>query len=96
MTAVRPPVWPTVTPPASGGAGNARAAAQRAFFDQALSKAAAPQAQVQPQPAQVQAPVVRAETRVQPAAQRVQSVFVQPTEQPQKILRPGSLLDIKV
>jgi len=92
VTAVRPPNWPTVTPPASGGAGNARTAAQRAFFDQALGKAGAPQAQ----PTPVQAPVVRAETRVQPAAQRVQSTFVQPTEQPQKILRPGSLLDIKV
>lgn len=94
MTAVRPPVWPAATPPASGGAGNARAAAQRAFFEAALGKASAPQAQAQPTP--VQAPVVRAETRIQPAAQRVQSTFVQPTEQPQKILRPGSLLDIKV
>ncbi len=94
MTAVRPPVWPTATPPAPGGAGNARSAAQRAFFEAALGKASAPQAQ--PQPAPAQAPVIRAETRPQPAAQRVQSSFVQPTEQPQKILRPGSLLDIKV
>lgn len=92
MTAVRPPVWPTATPPASGGAGNARAAAQKAFFEQALTKAAP----VQAQPTPVQAAVVRAETRIEPAAQRVQSTFVQPTEQPRTILRPGSLLDIKV
>ena len=90
MTTVRPPVWPTVQPPASGGAGNARTAAQRAFFDAALGKAGAPQ------PAPVQAPTVRAETAVQPAAQPVRSVFTPPTEEPRKILRPGSLLDIKV
>ena len=92
MTAVRPPVWPAVTPPASGSAGNARTAAQRAFFEAALGKAGAPTAQPQPAPT----PAVRAETMPQPAAQRVRTEFVQPTEPPQKILRPGSLLDIKV
>lgn len=91
MTSVRPPVWPTVQPPASGGAGNARSAAQRAFFEQALGKATAPQASAP------QAPAVRAETVPQPAAQPVRNTtFAQATEQPQKILRPGSLLDIKV
>jgi hypothetical protein len=90
VTVVRPPVWPPVTPPASGGAGNARTAAQRAFFEAALGKTAAPQGRPTP------APAVRAETVPQPAAQRVRTEFVQPTEQPQKILRPGSLLDIKV
>lgn len=92
MTAVRPPVWPTVQQPPSGGAGNARTAAQRAFFQAALEKTGAPQPQAQA----IQTPTIRAETVPQPAAQRVRSEFVQPTEQPQKILRPGSLLDIKV
>jgi len=93
VTVVRPPVWPAVTPPASGGAGNARTAAQRAFFEAALGKAGAPTAQ----PQATQAPAVRVETAPQPAAQRVRNEFFQtPTEQPQKILRPGSLLDIKV
>ncbi len=90
MTAVRPPVWPTVQQPVSGGANNARTAAQKAFFEAALGGAARPQA------AAPQAPAVRAETMPQPAAERVRSTFVHPTEQPQKILRPGSLIDIKV
>lgn len=91
MTTVRPPVWPAATPPATSGAGNARTAAQRAFFEAALGKAGAPAAQPQ-----MQTPAVRAETTPQPAAQRVRTEFVQPMEPPQKILRPGSLLDIKV
>lgn len=89
MTAVRPPNWPTVQPSNSGGAGNARTAAQKAFFEAALGRANAPQ--------QAQTPVVRAQTMPQPAAERVRSTFVQqPAEQPQKILRPGSIIDIKV
>lgn len=67
MTAVRPPVWPTIQPKAPA-AGNARAA----FFQAAKSEAPAAPA---PSP-------VRVDTQGQP--------------QPQKILRPGSLLDIKV
>lgn len=93
MTAVRPPVWPSVQPASTGGAGNAgnaRTAAQRAFFDQALGKAGAPQAQPQPV-------AVHAETIPQPAAQPVRNTtFTASGEQPRKILRPGSLLDIKV
>ncbi len=92
MTVVRPPVWPTISPPAAGGAGgagDARQSARGAFFEQALGRAAgaAPQ---------VQAPVVRAETTAQPHAERVRAAFTAPQEPPQKILRPGSLLDIKV
>ncbi len=91
MTVVRPPVWPSVQPASTGGsgnAGNARSAAQRAFFDQALGKAATPQAQ---------APAVRTETVPQPAAQPVRNTtFTASSEPPQKVLRPGSLLDIRV
>ncbi len=86
MTAVRPPVWPTVQPPASGGTG--RASARGAFFEQALGRATQPQA--------VQAPTVRAETTPQPQAERVRTTFTPSSEPPRKILRPGSLLDIKV
>mgnify|MGYP001201264614 FL=1 len=95
MTAVRPPVWPTVQPPAPGGAGNARASARGAFFEQALGRASGqPQ---RPQPAQaVQPTTVRPETMPQPHAERVRTTFTPPSEPPQRILRPGSLLDIKV
>ncbi len=89
MTTVRPPVWPTVPPPASGGAGDARQTARGAFFEQALGRAT----EARPQ---VQAPAVRAETAPQPHAERVRTTFTAPQDPPQKILRPGSLLDIKV
>lgn len=87
MTAVRPPVWPTVQPPASGGAG--RTSARGAFFEQALGRATG-----EAQPAQ--APTVRAETTPRPHAEPVRTTFTPPSEPPRKILRPGSLLDIKV
>ncbi|WP_297692295.1 hypothetical protein [Phenylobacterium sp.] len=42
---VRPPILPSVTPtPATGRGDPARLAAQRAFFDMAMGKAAAPAA----------------------------------------------------
>ncbi|MDO9474714.1 MAG: hypothetical protein Q7J28_16840 [Caulobacter sp.] len=89
MTVVRPPVWPTVPPPASGGAGDARQSARGAFFEQALGRAT----EARPQ---VQTPAVRAGTTPQPHAERVRTTFTAPQDPPQKILRPGSLLDIKV
>ena len=88
MTAVRPPVWPTVPQPAAGGAGDARQSARGAFFEQALGKAAGAQPQVQ-------TPAVRAGTTPQPHAERVRTTFTALQDPPQKILRPGSLLDIK-
>lgn len=88
MTAVRPPVWPTVPPPA-GGAGDARRSARGAFFEQALSRAASAGPQVQ-------APAIRAETTPQPHAEPVRTTFTASQDPPRKILRPGSLLDIKV
>ena len=79
------PAQATPTPPA-------RSAAQRAFFDAALTKAGAV---VTP------APVTRpqAASQIQPAAQPLRAeriVINMPDEPPQRILRPGSLLDIKV
>jgi hypothetical protein len=79
----------TTTPPAS----DARSAAQRAFFQTALVKAGAPEATVKP----VATPTVAtAQTRaVQPAVTRLQDETVVPPH-PGRILRPGSLIDIKV
>lgn len=54
---VRPPILPSTAPtPAAGRGDPARLAAQRAFFDMAMGKAAAPPAQpaaatIQPAPA---------------------------------------------
>lgn len=94
MTPIRPnalPVQPTPTPGA--GADAARQAAQKAFFDAAMGRAAPPAAaaqaaQIAPQPsffAPAAQPVQRAEIRPDPGAQT-----------PSKPLRPGSLLDIRV
>lgn len=84
MNPVRPNIWANVPPPGQG-AGPAKTAAQGAFFDQALGKATGA-AQAQPQAAVVQAQP--------PPTQRMPTD--QPAEQPTKILRPGSLLDIRV
>jgi hypothetical protein len=69
--------------PATGTAADAaRLAAQRAFFQQAMGRPAAPTA----------APV-------QAAALPVRTVELRPAanaEAPAKVLRPGSLLDIRV
>lgn len=90
MNPIRPNVWANVPPPAQGGgAGAAKSAAQRAFFDQALGKAAGSTASVPARATPVQTPVVHA-TPVQ------RMPTGQPAEAPQKILRPGSLLDIRV
>lgn len=81
----------TGTPAAPARAANpSRTAAQRAFFQQALGQTQAPSATpaiaaAKPQP-QSQSPALS-----------VQRVVEQPVEgQPQRYLRPGSLLDIKV
>jgi hypothetical protein len=95
VTPVRPNVWANVPPPAQGsGQGAAKSAAQRAFFDAALGKAAgAAPAQAQTAAANV-APL---QTQAQAAPQPVQRMPpAQPAEPPTRILRPGSLLDIRV
>ena len=81
------PQLPARTTPASG----ARAAAQRAFFDAALNKAGAPAAATPVRPT-AQASATSA---VQPSVTRLRAETVQ-AEAPTRILRPGSLLDIKV
>jgi hypothetical protein len=74
-----------------GGADASRAAAQKAFFDAAMGRAAAPAppaAATAPRPAifaPVAAPISRVEVRPVPGA-----------DAPARLLRPGSLLDIRV
>ena len=88
--AVQPP-RPGSTPlvparPAAPGA--ARAAAQKAFFEAALNKAGAPVAAT--------APTAQARTTaIKPAITRLRAERIDP-EPPNRTLRPGSLLDIKV
>jgi hypothetical protein len=101
---IRPNIFPgqqAPITPAAGGADAARAAAQKAFFDAAMGRANAPSAAPAPAPAPQAAPVVsaarpsffaalttppqRPEIRPDPAA-----------EAPSRVLRPGSLLDIRV
>lgn len=85
------PVRPNLTPPAGPAAGSARTAAQRAFFDQAMGRAApaaatAPAVQAQPAP-----PVAPVRPTVQATANPSP-----PTDEPVRYRRPGSILDIKV
>jgi len=75
---------PAQSAPATG-ADAARLAAQKAFFQQAMGRPAAAAA---PSSAAVQAPVPAVRTvQLQPSAN---------ADAPAKILRPGSLLDIRV
>jgi hypothetical protein len=85
------PIRPAVYPPAQPvqGPGAAKSAAQRAFFDAALGKATGGATAGPVQTAAAQPPVVHA-TPVQ------RMPTGQATEPPQKLLRPGSLLDIRV
>lgn len=92
MNPVRPNVWANIPPPAQGP-GAVKSGAQRAFFDQALGKATGAPQQVQPQATPVRAEPVQVQTAPQPV-QRMPAA--QPAEQPTRILRPGSLLDIRV
>ena len=68
----------------------ARVAAQRAFFQTALGKVDATQA------AQPAAPLQTARAAPQPPVFRAQSEPVVIPARPERIVRPGSLVDIKV
>lgn len=85
VTTIRPNLYPqTQQRPQAQDTG--KLAAQRAFFD-ALAQARAP--------TQAAAPAA-ATAAPAPQAAPVQRMTTTPTEQPQKILRPGSLFDIRV
>lgn len=84
MTTIRPNLFPQ-TPQRSPNEDSAKLAAQRAFFNAALGEtkaAAAPRASAAAPPAGQPAPVNRIDAAL--------------SEAPQKILRPGSLLDIRI
>jgi hypothetical protein len=84
VAAIRPPIFPPTTPPAGPArADPARLAAQKAFFEAALGKTGVP------------APHAAPAASVPPPA-AAQRTFDASAEKPQKILRPGSLLDIKI
>ena len=82
MTPVRPTNLPQPAAP-NARAQSPASAGQRAFFEAALGKAQAPAVQARPAPPAVY-------------AQPVQRIPEPAAEPPQKILRPGSLLDIRV
>ena len=92
MSTVRPAGWPSApAKPASTSASGAGAATRSAFFQAALGDAAATR------PAQAPASVqMQAQAPAQPQRQPPARPFTQPDAQPQKILRPGSLLNIVV
>ena len=94
MNPVRPSVYPPMQP-AAQGAGAVKTAAQRAFFDQALGKATGAPQQTQAPATPARAASVQTQAQaVPPPVQRMPTA--QPTEAPTRILRPGSLLDIRV
>ena len=87
LPVVRPPTWPTApaaAPSAPAGRADARADAQRAFFEAALAGKVAPTASPEPSRAARAAEAVRAvpATETQTAADRLP--------------RPGSIIDIWV
>ena len=95
VSTIRPPVWPQVPSQSPGGArpvpDAARAAAQKAFFEAALGRTSAPQATAPAAPA--------AQPQAAPPAIHVTRLNATPVgndEPPQRILRPGSLLNILV
>jgi len=90
MSTVRPAGWPSVpAQPTSTPASGAGAATRSAFFQAALGDAAPTR------PAQAAASV-QMQAQAQPQRQAPARPFVQPDAQPQKILRPGSLLNIVI
>lgn len=84
MTTIRPNLLPQ-TPQRQPNEDSARLAAQRAFFSAAMGQA---QTTAAPRAAAAAPPVA------QPA--QVNRIDATASEAPQKILRPGSLLDIRV
>lgn len=89
ITPTRPPIVPPTGPGARGrGDDPAKLAAQKAFFDLALGKTAA----ASPANAAPAAPAAQSSAPPQSSA----SAQAGSAETPRKILRPGSLIDIRV
>ena len=93
MTPIRPnglPFTPPITGPAGQAPDAARSAAQKAFFDAAMGRASSPQTPATTAPRPV------AQTGFAVAPQRAELRPTQGAEPPAKVLRPGSLLDIRI
>lgn len=90
MTVVRPPIYPPSQAAQPARPDASRLAAQKAFFDLALGKTGVPSAASTAVAAA--APAGAAST----AAVSAPRLPEPGAEKPQKILRPGSLLDIRV
>jgi len=96
LSAIRPPLPNALPASPQGVTPQPRSAAQKAFFEAALGRAAPAQGPAQ---TQVPAKTTEAAAAIQPHATSVRDVPLQVRpgdEPPQKILRPGSLLDIRV
>ncbi len=95
-TPVRPPIIPQTQTPQQGVGAVRNNAGQRAFFEAALGRA---DTSAQPQ-AQAQSQATSAARTVTPQAAQARYIpkipANLPAEPPTQILRPGSLLDIKV
>lgn len=92
MSTVRPAGWPSAPalPAPTSGSGTG-AATRSAFFQAALGDAASTR------PTQATAAVqMQTQAQAQPQRQAPARPFVQPETQPQKVLRPGSLLNIVI
>ncbi len=87
-----PPIQGRALPPTASPkpASDPRAAAQRAFFETALVKAGGTAA-----PTAAPTPSVAASRAIQPAVTRLKDEAAIPPH-PGRVLRPGSLVDIKV
>jgi hypothetical protein len=93
MADIRPPNWPAAPNGAlvpQKGTSSARAEAQRAFFQAALSSqgVVAPTAKPAPQATDT--------AQAAPRARAPDLTIKMPDEEPRKILRPGSIIDIRV
>jgi hypothetical protein len=91
VTPIRPNAFPLPSAQPSP-ADAARSAAQRAFFDAAMGRPAAPASAAAPSAAAAAAVFTPATA----PAQRVELRPAPNAEPPAKLLRPGSLLDIRV
>jgi hypothetical protein len=83
VTTIRPNVYPQQAPLGGQRDDAGKLAAQRAFFEAAMGRAAG-----------ISAPAAPAEPAT--PVRTVQVAPSAPAEAPQKVLRPGSLLDIRV
>jgi hypothetical protein len=91
MSNVRPAGWPTApSKPAAAPTTGPAAQTRAAFFQQALGDAAPTRPAAAPSTVQMQ---TMAQPQQRPAPAKP---FVQPDTQPQRTLRPGSLLNIVV